>query len=44
MKTFKVDKTVVKKVKIDEAQCDFSFWQTQSYEQRLETLETIRQV
>lgn len=36
-------KTVITKVKIAEAQSDFAFWQTQSYEQRLATLETIRQ-
>lgn len=43
MGTFRVDRTVVTKVKIEEAQSDFAFWQTQSYEQRLATLETIRQ-
>ena len=36
-------RTVITKVKIAEAQSDFAFWQTQSYEQRLATLETIRQ-
>ena len=41
--TFRVDRTVIRKVKIEEAQSDFAFWQTQSYEQRLATLETIRQ-
>ncbi len=43
MGTFRVDRTVVTKVKIEEAQSDFAFWQTQSHEQRLATLETIRQ-
>ena len=38
----KVDKNVVKKIKIEESSSDFSFWQTQSFEKRLETLEIIR--
>ena len=38
-----IDRTAVQRVKIDEAQSDFAFWQTQSYEQRLAALEQIRQ-
>ena len=38
-----MDKTVVKKVKIEDVRSDFAFWQSQSYEKRLETLEAIRQ-
>lgn len=33
---------VFKKVKLDEAQSDFAFWQSKSYEERLHALETIR--
>ena len=43
MESSRIDKTVVTKVNLEEAQSDFAFWQTQSYEQRLATLETIRQ-
>lgn len=39
----KIDKTVVKKVKISEAKNDFDFWCQQSYEFRLETLAKIRE-
>ena len=38
-----MDKTQVRKVKIQEAPSDFAFWQSQSYEKRLEALERIRQ-
>jgi len=38
-----MDKTVVNKVKIDELKNDLEFWQNQSFELRLATLETIRQ-
>ncbi len=38
-----MDKTVVTKVNLEEAQSDFAFWQTQSCEKRLAALETIRQ-
>ena len=38
-----IDRTAVRRVKLDEAQSDFAFWQTQSYEQRLAALELIRQ-
>ena len=41
--TFKVDRTAVKKLKIDETTSDFAYWQTQSYETRLATLEALRQ-
>ncbi len=34
---------VFKKVKINEQKSDFAFWQSQSYETRLATLEQIRQ-
>ena len=34
---------VFKKVKLDEQKSDFSYWQTQSYQARLATLEEIRQ-
>jgi hypothetical protein len=33
---------VVAKVKIDEQETDFAYWQTQSYEARLAALEQIR--
>ena len=33
---------VIKKYKIDEQPSDFSFWQSKSYEERLEALEKIR--
>lgn len=39
----KIDKTFVRKGKIKEQGNDFSFWQTQSYIKRLETIEQIRQ-
>jgi hypothetical protein len=38
-----MDKTLVRKVKIKEQGNDFLFWQSQSCEIRLETLEQIRQ-
>lgn len=31
-----------KKIKLDEQTSDFAYWQTQSYEKRLATLEQIR--
>lgn len=37
-----VDRTVVRKVKIDEAPSDLSYWQSQPYEERLAALESIR--
>ena len=43
MESSRIDKTVVTKVNIEEAQSDFAFWQTQSCEQRPAALETIRQ-
>ena len=33
---------VIKKYRIDEQPNDFSFWQSRSYEERLDTLEQIR--
>ncbi len=38
----KIDRSAVNIVCTEEAPSDFAFWQTQSYEQRLRTLETIR--
>ena len=38
----KVDRNVVKIIKLENTSSDFSFWQTQSFEKRLETLEIIR--
>lgn len=38
----KIDRTAVKKVKFDEVENDFAYWQTRSYEDRLLTLESIR--
>ncbi len=37
-----MNKTSVLKVKLKEARSDFSYWQNQSYEARLEALEQIR--
>lgn len=34
---------VVKKIKLKESNNDFNYWQTKSYEERLITLEEIRQ-
>lgn len=42
-KLSRVDRTVVNKIKITDAQNDFQYWQSQTYEFRLETLEIIRQ-
>lgn len=39
----RVDRTVIRKVKIYEKKNDFDFWQKQPYEYRLETLENIRE-
>jgi hypothetical protein len=41
--TPKMDKTFVRKGKLKEQGNDFEFWQTQSYEVRLATVEQIRQ-
>ncbi len=38
----KVDRSVVKKFKFEQAENDFKFWQSRSYTERLETLESIR--
>ena len=40
--TDKLDRRVVTKVKIENSQSDFAYWQTKSYEERLATLEAIR--
>jgi hypothetical protein len=37
-----MDKTVCKIVTFDEAQSDFSYWQSRPYEERLAALESIR--
>ncbi len=37
-----IDRNAVKRVKIADAGNDFKYWQTQSYEKRLEALESIR--
>ncbi len=39
----KVDRTVMRKVKIGGPKNDFHFWQQQSFQDRLRTLESIRQ-
>lgn len=41
MKT-NVDRSVVKKIKIEKAENDFKHWQLRPYSERLETLEFIR--
>ena len=42
-KSDKVDRTVVRKVNINDQKNDFEFWQSQPYQYRLETLEKIRE-
>lgn len=37
-----LNKQVVTKIKMAEQQTDFAYWQTQSYQKRLEALEQIR--
>lgn len=37
-----MNKQMIKKFKIQEQQTDFNFWQTQSFQARLEALEQIR--
>lgn len=39
----KVNRSIIKKVKIIDAKNDFEFWQNQPYEVRLAALENIRQ-
>ncbi len=34
---------ICQKIKLKEQKNDFAYWQTQSYQKRLETLENIRQ-
>ena len=38
----KVDRTTIKKTKLEEIGNDFAYWQTQPFEERLRTLEMIR--
>ncbi|MCX7736747.1 MAG: hypothetical protein N2319_08535 [Candidatus Kapabacteria bacterium] len=38
----KIDKTTLKIVDLNSKENDFKFWQTQSIEKRLETLEKLR--
>lgn len=38
----KMDRTVVRTSRIDHVPSDFDYWQSQSYERRLSTLERIR--
>jgi len=38
----KVDRTVVRILDLKTKENDFAFWQTQTYEQRLEALEKMR--
>jgi hypothetical protein len=42
MKASKLDKTVVKIMKLNEQTSDFSYWQSQPPIKRLEALESIR--
>ena len=37
-----IDRTAIRKVRIEEAQNDFAYWQSQPYNKRLATLESIR--
>jgi hypothetical protein len=39
----KVDRTAIRKAKISESKNDFQFWQQQPFQDRLQTLESIRQ-
>lgn len=39
----RVDRSVIKKAKIKDCTNDFAYWQAQSFEFRLEALETIRE-
>ena len=39
----KIDRTAVKKIKLEESRSDFTYWQSRPYEERLAALETIRQ-
>ena len=38
----RLDRSVIRIMNIDETKNDFAYWQTQSYETRLQTLEEIR--
>jgi len=39
----KVDRTAIRKAKIDAPKNDFHFWQQQPFQDRLKTLESIRE-
>ena len=38
-----VNRNAIKIIKIDEIESDFKYWQSRSYAERLEALESIRQ-
>jgi hypothetical protein len=42
MSSSEIDRTVVCKIKIDDAPSDLTYWRSQSYEKRLAALESIR--
>ncbi len=42
MKSDRLDKTAIQIFKTHEAPTDFAYWQTQSFEERLTALESIR--
>jgi hypothetical protein len=39
----KVDRSIIKILNLKDQKNDFAFWQNQSYQKRLQTLEEIRQ-
>ena len=39
----KLNKNIIQKIKLTDKKTDFAYWQTQSFESRLEALETIRE-
>ena len=39
----KVDRTAIRKMKIGDSKNDFDFWQKQPFQDRLKTLESIRE-
>jgi len=42
MATAKLDRTMLKVVRLNDKSSDFAYWQSQPYSKRLETLESIR--
>ncbi len=38
-----VDRTAIKKIRMNEEKSDYSYWRSQSYEARLNALESIRE-